>query len=353
MLLILSLFLIICLWQVKFCLSSYESFDYLSIKNTQAIKGIFIMLVFFSHFNSYIAYCAPMDLVYEKIISLFGQTMVTLFLFYSGYGIMESIKRKGKLYVKQLPLNRILPTLFRFDCAIIIFLLVSIFITKNGYDAKTIILSFVGWESLGNSNWYVFVILLLYLITYFVFKFQKKDMYFSAVNVVVIIFILIFCCKYWNIRPRYWYDTSLCFGIGMFYSLFKNKIESYNTTFYKWILILLFEILLFVLLELSKSTIIIELLKNCVFSLMVVWFTMRVNICNNVLIWLGQHLFEIYILQRLPMIILDYYGMTSNVLIYFILCLSITLILVIPFKQIVDFLWGHLKRNLCKEKSIC
>lgn len=34
------------------------------------------------------------------------------------------------------------------------------------YDALTIIGSFIGLTSVGNSNWYVFAILLMYLLTY-------------------------------------------------------------------------------------------------------------------------------------------------------------------------------------------
>ena len=67
--------------------------DALSKERTTMINGIFVVIVLFSHFNSY----ATSDIAVDKIYYLFfkiGQLTVTPFLFYSGYGIYESIKNK-------------------------------------------------------------------------------------------------------------------------------------------------------------------------------------------------------------------------------------------------------------------
>ena len=68
--------------------------EYLSMEQTASIKGIFILLVLFSHFNSYVYYGSVMDQTYASFVRWFGQTMVTMFLFYSGYGVMQSITKK-------------------------------------------------------------------------------------------------------------------------------------------------------------------------------------------------------------------------------------------------------------------
>lgn len=47
--------------------------DYLSPEKTTTIKGIFIILVFFSHFNSYVIYSNALDNIYIKIIGYVGQ----------------------------------------------------------------------------------------------------------------------------------------------------------------------------------------------------------------------------------------------------------------------------------------
>ena len=56
--------------------------------------------------------------------------MVAPFLFWSGFGVMESIRRKGEAYVRALPVNRGLRTLIHFDCALLLFLLVRFIIRK-------------------------------------------------------------------------------------------------------------------------------------------------------------------------------------------------------------------------------
>ncbi len=163
-----------CLYGIK--IQKNPNNDYLSVENTQAIKGIFILLVFFSHFNSYVTFTWSLDSIYQSTVSWFGQTMVTLFLFYSGYGVMESINKKGLPYIKSIPVKRVLSTLFKFDCAVIIFWIIGA-LFGNTFSPKTVALSLIGWDSLGNSNWYIFVVLLLYLFTFVSFRFlpQKTE----------------------------------------------------------------------------------------------------------------------------------------------------------------------------------
>ena len=73
--------------------------NYLDKNYTNTIKGIFLIFVFMSHF---ISYKVPLqdnwiDTIGVTFIKRIGQLMVTLFLFYSGYGVMESIKIKEKI----------------------------------------------------------------------------------------------------------------------------------------------------------------------------------------------------------------------------------------------------------------
>ena len=70
--------------------------EFLEHNMTTCINGVFILLVFMSHFNSYVRYTVSSDIFYAKVlVGKIGQLMVTTFLFYSGFGVMESIKAKG------------------------------------------------------------------------------------------------------------------------------------------------------------------------------------------------------------------------------------------------------------------
>lgn len=141
-----------------------------SITQSNCIKGVFIVLVFARHIWPYIekagvAITGVGDKLFLLIDGTLGQLIVTMFLFYSGYGVMESFRKKGTDYVNSIPKKRLLTTLLNFDVAVFVFLLIDILIGKE-YPISTILLAFIGWTSIGNSNWYIFVILMCYLSTY-------------------------------------------------------------------------------------------------------------------------------------------------------------------------------------------
>ena len=148
---------------------------YLSPDRTTSIKGIFVLLVFLSHANNYLlsmpAYTADvLNQPYVNFQSHLGQGVVVMFLFYSGYGVMESIKKKGALYVHAIPKRRILKTLLHFDIAVLLYLFLDLALgTLARRSPLTVLLAFTGWTSLGNSNWYIFAVLMLYLFTFVAF----------------------------------------------------------------------------------------------------------------------------------------------------------------------------------------
>lgn len=80
--------------------------DYISRAGTTAIKGIFVILIMFSHGKGYIDVGGKFDVPYLKMQDHLNQMIVAMFMFYSGYGIMESIKKKGSAYIDTIPKKR-------------------------------------------------------------------------------------------------------------------------------------------------------------------------------------------------------------------------------------------------------
>lgn len=220
--------------------------DYLSFDTTNAIKGIFIVFVFIRHVTPYILNSGyTFD---DSILSQFfllidasvGQLIVAMFLFYSGYGIMESIRRKGMDYVQSIPRKRILTTLINFDIAVALFAIVSLFVPSE-YTIKQYLLSFTGWEAVGNSNWYIFVIMLCYLLAFICFRIRivKRDMYMhtyaaKAIMCMILLGISVIVLSY--VKPFWWYDTMLCFGVGILYSVWRERIEVILKRYY-WLIL--------------------------------------------------------------------------------------------------------------------
>ena len=223
--------------------------NYLSMDTTNMIKGIFIILVFIKHATPYVinAGWQPegiMGDIFYFVNNNVGQWIVAMFLFYSGYGIMESIKRKGKDYVRQIPQKRFLSVLINFDIAVIIFIVVDLLLKKT-LTVKQCLLSFTGWESVGNSNWYIFIILLMYLITYLAFYKNESDDFRKPLLVSIgLTFVLCLGMSY--LKAEYWYNTMFCSTVGLVFSGYKDKIEEFVKSRYWLILIVSLMVLLII-----------------------------------------------------------------------------------------------------------
>lgn len=352
MILFFAAFAVLCFAGIKFKPADGAKYmtDYMSVDKTMSIKGIFILIVFFSHFNSYVTYTSVPDTIYYRLFSLIGQCMVTLFLFYSGYGVMESVKRKRMDYVHKMPVTRILGTLFRFDIAIVMFVFVRLAIGDT-LSLPKVLLSLIGWDSLGNSNWYIFAVLCAYVITFAGFEIgnllTKKSPppimhYVSAILVTIGCLGYIYILAHFKLRPQHWYDTVICYAAGIWYSLLREKIEkiiNYNTAVYILVFLVTGAGTAYFALNRSASFVHTELCMM-LFTAFTVILTMRVSVHNKVLTWCGKNLFGLYILQRIPMIVFKEIGVADfNIYLYFVLNLAVTVVLAWAFEKYVGKLW--------------
>ena len=79
---------------------------------------------------------------------------------------------------------------------------------------------------------------------------------------------------------------------------------------------------------------------------MILLFTMKVSIDSPILSWFGSHVFSIYILQRIPMMILDWLGISRSHKYYFlVLSFVITILIAMIFDDITSKLWRLLDRD--------
>lgn len=342
-----ALFLL-ALWNIKFSGKNFFKEESFSRDVTDSIKGIFIWLVFFSHFKGYAKYTTPLDLAGKEISTFLGQLIVACFLFYSGYGVCEAIKKKGTSYVKSIPKKRVFSTLVKFDIAVLIYLLIAVLRGKT-YELKTILLSLVGWESVGNSNWYIFVILGLYLITFVSFIIVRKNLPVAALLTTILTgaFVIFLYVE----KQSWWYDTAACYALGIWVSVFKDKILSFITkNNITWSLCALLSLGGFCATYLlpHKHLIgkIIYLSVAPFFCLVIMVLLTKFRISNKVLIFSGQYLFEIYILQRIPMIILkDLKVSEFNIYVFFVLCVAITIPLALIYRKLTSIKLSSLKKS--------
>ena len=140
--------------------------DYLSKSNTTAINGIFVVLVFLCHFAQYVKFSPDfIDQSFVFFKSHLGQLVVTTFLFFSGYGIICSISKKGSDYIKSIPKKRFLSVLIHFDIAVILFMVVNVLLGKGfGQDSQRLRKPLLGELAIVFAALAVLVHLILYLL---------------------------------------------------------------------------------------------------------------------------------------------------------------------------------------------
>lgn len=325
--------------------------DYLSKVKTSAIKGIFVILIVFSHYSQYVTLGGIYDEPYLALQKHLHQMVVVMFWFYSGYGMMESIAKKRFAYIKSIITKRLPTVLINFDLAVVLFIIVGGVLGRK-YSLSNILLSFVGWSSVGNSNWYIFVTLVLYILTFISFsilkKYDKKStLYIGAALMTVLTVLFVFCMMKVG-RPTRFYNTTIVFVVGIWYSLLKTKIEAlvmkndYLYTFFSGLLVAVYLLSYRFRWELGIEGYTVWAIA---FTLLIVVGTMKITICNNILIWFGNHVFSVYILQRIPMMILERMGLAVNHKYIFLICsLVATIFMAMVFDYITDKMWKKVRK---------
>lgn len=313
----------------------------LAKEHTDAIKGLFIIIVFYSHIIPYLTdagaqFSTVLDIPANRLVcKRIGQLMVVMFLFYSGYGVTESIKSKGNDYIKSMPAKRILSTLINYDIAIIIIFCINLILGIH-YSLKQNLLSLVAWESIGLSNWYIFAILYCYLATYISFSLFKNYKYAFIITAVLLIPYIFLIITLKGFDQAYWYNTIMAYPTGMAVSLYKKELFSLlekNYSLYFIILSLLF-VLCFHYRSLNSF---VYLITSVIFALLIFVFNFKLVIKSRILSWLGKNLFQIYVYQRIPMIVVAMlfpYMIRLHPYLYVTFCLVITVMLAFIIKPI-------------------
>ena len=337
--------LVIILWGIK--LRNQDSKrEYLSIDQTKAVQGVFVILVVLSHFSSYIdmGNASVLDLVFVFINNKIGQLMVVMFLFYSGYGIMNKIKINKQEYINKFIKNRFLPVYLQFAISIVLFVVMHIALgTLGNYSSYEIVMSFTAWTKIGNSNWFMFATFAMYILVFASFKlFGRKDVRNGLIVFTVSTLLYIIVLSLVARKGEWWYNTILCFAAGMWFNMYIDKLEPLIKKHYFMTLIL--SALSFAALYLIQDKIPYSYaycILSILFSLIVVLLTIKVKIGNPILSFFGRHVFSIYMLQRISYIVLS--GLKDNIFLYIISSFAMTIIIAIVFDYCFDAVFKRTK----------
>lgn len=333
---------VLALWKIKIHGKGFHE-DFLSRTTTLSVNGIFILIVFYSHFaNDYYTVELAKDGMMHSVKIFLNQLMVTSFLFYSGYGVFRQLEARAG-YARKILTNRMPKVWFHYAFAVVLYVAVQL-LRGNTYSPVQYILAFVGWQGIGNSDWYIFTILALYLITWFAFTLLDNNPK-AAVTVTFVCTgaYMLLMAKH---KADYWYNTALCYPFGILVGLQEEKIKKFLLHNGKYFLSLAGMVaLLLVLKQYQKVSFWYYNLYALVFISLVVLVTMKVQFRSPALEFFGRHLFWIYMLHRIPLMLLkgswfavSYpYGMAA-----------IALAVTVATAVVLDYVFGKLDKQIWK-----
>lgn len=320
----------------------------MDIKDTTAIKGLFAIIIFMSHIRGYMEINSSLGNLVVFLLNCIGQLMVVMFLFYSGYGLFYGYNNKENYY-HSIPTRRIFKTWFNFSVSIMLYHLLNMAFSVRVYSVKVLLLSFLGWESIGNSNWFVFDILVLYFLTYLSFfiaeKFclcKKNKNIVAITTLMVLSIVFIFFLILYKKHASWWYNTVFSYFFGGIYYLLKENIDKALVSKKRSIIVILFILFGFILTYKIGYKLSYTLSSNlcaCYFACIIVLLTMKYDFKNKLLLWIGKYSFYTYIYMRIPMNIMARYGINSNKFIFITVSLLVTVTLSIVMKKVSDTLY--------------
>ena len=321
--------LFVCLYKIRIAPKGTLFSTYADQKNTVLWQGIFVILVFFRHLAEYLNDISMFDHAFFLSEKVIGQMMVGAFLFLSGFGIMQSFQTKPH-YLDTF-WKRFLRVLIPFDAAVAIYLIAGL-IMGDSYPLHHILLSFIGFHSVGNSCWCIFAVLVAYVLFYLCFRFIKKT---DCAIACFIASSIVYCVLIGTVKEDFWYSTFLCFAVGIMYSRFKRRIDQKVMAPGRYLPIVLALFIFTAVFNVARyESVIFYIIAAILFCLCMMTLSMKVLPYENnqVLRFLGQHTFGIYILQRIPMNLIQHYcpGGYNN-FVFSIICFAATILLAWAF----------------------
>lgn len=311
----------------------------MSRENSISVKGISAFAIMLGHLGKHTGFLFLYP--FWKAALLF----VGVFFMLSGYGLMYNYNNRSD-YLDNFLTKRITSILYP---AYIAYILLGCIIIPGGGQNAWIILQYIFLkEFFKRTNWFVFEIVLLYILFWMIYKHFSVRISDSIMCIIILLLIIVgFTCRI----DKAWYDSSLCFLVGIAYAKDEDKWNKWlqKGYFIKNISFLFICGLCFSAFQLLKNYnfIVNPFLKNiaaCSFCLWILSTLQKINWEIGLIQWLGVYSFEIFLLHLVWMQVLESY--VVNPWYYMFLVILLTLISAIFMRKLITKTLHGKKRRL-------
>lgn len=277
--------------------------DYLSKESTNSLRAIFALTVVMHH----LAQRAEGGLLF-RCFGLIGNLAVGVFFFISGYGLMKQHQINTE-YMRGFLLHRLPSVLVPYLVVSVPYFIVYN-LTGKAYTVQKALFGLADGSLVANS-WYVVAIVVFYLIFHFAIKAGGKNKY-AVMAIIALGEIAYSICCYALGYGSWYYNSCLCFFLGIVWCMYQDQLENFFRNGYGWKLagtFLLFCIFFFIQYFtrknysgdiLSALLILAGLELSCTFfSIFVVLLGHKVQFGNRLLRMVRGASYEIYLIHGL------------------------------------------------------
>ena len=321
MILVYIALLILTLYNAKIYKPKEYNNNFLNKQTTISVKGLCAILIVLHHTSQRIE--NPDQLVYFRWI---GYLCVSMFLFYSGYGLYMSYNNNNN-YINTFCKKRISKIIVPFILSNILFIFSYKFINKNTYTIMDIINYSIGFKLIDGFKWYVITSIVFYYGFYLIFKYANKNK-LKIMTIFITIYVLV--C-YIMRMGSYWYNASYTFILGMVMAKYHKSIFNFIKKQYINILIIVAVIFKFTFMKtVYEGNLIPSIISSISFVLLSIIILTKISISNKILLFIGNISYEIYLVHGLILNLL--FNITNNKYLYLISVMVISILTAYLFK---------------------
>ncbi|MGN0500625.1 MAG: acyltransferase family protein [Ruminococcus sp.] len=260
--------------------------------STAALRGVAMIGIIIHHIHNNLGYSSP-------ILSQMGYLATGLFFFISGYGNMFSINKSKKIGIKWI-INKFLKIYVPFSIVYFFYYITDAILYPSEMPTVTETVQDIFTVSLpGLESWFPKIILLCFLLQWL----AKKLFSNYKIQCTVIFLALccyVFCMIKWKLGGGWWYNSVLCYPLGIFFALIKDNLLRIINSKHKSICFFIVTVLMF-----SFAFVGVRYLNNLrilcslCFSIMCFSFTLLFRTKTKILAWVGNNSFEFYLVHLL------------------------------------------------------
>lgn len=230
--------------------------------DTTFLRGLSILAIVIHHiyqFTSYvygITYPSALNLLFSS----FGYMGVSVFFMLSGYGLTCSVKKNApitKTYIISHLTKLIEPFIY-------VWILDLLFFYTSPNES---LINLISLSLSNNELWFlkeIFILYLLYLLPFIIYRNHSQaiiiPLLLSTIFAIIVSFIA---------TPSYWWNSTLCFPLGILCSLRKDNIDLIYKK-HRYSLCFLFAVLFTVSYFLSYHYILVEILRSISFAILAI-----------------------------------------------------------------------------------